>query len=347
MDISFQELIFGKSAKKDISKPYPFFLAYPLESDIESLGDPAEWLAEWKWDGIRSQIVKREGQVFIWSRGEELITDRFPELTSAAGHLPNGTVIDGEILPVSDHRILPFQVLQTRITRKKITRKLLETTPVKLFAYDLTEFEGEDIRSSPLLMRRNLLTGIIKNLPGNEFSLSMPLLIRSWQEAIDCRAQARTHDAEGLMLKKLDSPYLSGRKKGFWLKWKCDPFTIDGVLIYAQKGHGRRANLYTDYTFAVWDGDELVPFTKAYSGLTDAEFVQVDRFVKQNTLEKFGPVRSVIPSMVFEIAFEGITRSKRHKSGIALRFPRMVRIRFDKPAREAATLAELEQLLGD
>jgi DNA ligase-1 len=345
--VTFEELVLAEDATADASKPYPFFLAYPVEGQLAELGDPSSYLVEDKWDGIRGQIVRRANEIFIWSRGEELVTDQYPELQTLVKSIPPGCVLDGEIVVHNGAQVLAFNLLQTRIARKTVSKKLMQEAPVKFIAYDILEWKGEDIRERPQSERRAILEAVVAEHPNEVLLLSKQWQAHAWEELINIRAAARERNSEGLMLKANDATYGVGRKRGAWYKWKLDPHTVDAVLIYAMRGHGRRANLYTDYTFAVWDGDELVPFTKAYSGLTDAEFVQVDRFVKQNTLEKFGPVRSVIPSMVFEIAFEGITRSKRHKSGIALRFPRMVRIRFDKPAREAATLAELEQLLGD
>jgi len=345
--ISFQELVLAQDAAADASKPYPFFLAYPVEGELADLGSASSFLVEDKWDGIRGQIVLRANEIFIWSRGEELVTDQYPELQSLATSIPSGCVLDGEIVVHDGTQVLAFNTLQTRIARKSVSKKLMRDAPVKFIAYDILEWRGEDIRNKPQVERRAILETLITEHPHAALLLSKQWSAQSWEELIDIRATARERNSEGLMLKANDAPYGVGRKRGAWYKWKLDPHTVDAVLIYAMRGHGRRANLYTDYTFAVWDGDELVPFTKAYSGLTDAEFAQVDRFVKQNTREKFGPVRSVTPTMVFEIAFEGITRSKRHKSGIALRFPRMVRIRLDKPAQEAATLAELEQLIGD
>jgi DNA ligase-1 len=344
---TFEELILAEDATADASKPYPFFLAYPVEGELADLGEPSTYLVEDKWDGIRGQIVLRAQEIFIWSRGEELVTDQYPELQTLVKSMPPGCVLDGEIVVHDGCQVLAFNLLQTRIARKTVSKKLMNAAPVKFIAYDVLEWAGEDIRAYPQHERRAILEEVVAHHPNEVLLLSKQWKAQSWEELIDIRAAARERNSEGLMLKANDASYGVGRKRGAWYKWKLDPHTVDAVLIYAMRGHGRRANLYTDYTFAVWDGEELVPFTKAYSGLTDLEFAQVDRFVKQNTVEKFGPVRSVTPSMVFEIAFEGISRSKRHKSGIALRFPRMVRIRLDKPASEAATLGELEQLIDD
>ncbi|MBX9694472.1 MAG: ATP-dependent DNA ligase [Cyanobacteria bacterium] len=340
-----------------ISKPYPFYLAYPLEQPLEALGDVGDWLVEWKWDGIRSQVIKREGEVFIWSRGEELLTERFPEITEAAACLPDGTVLDGEILAWRDAEVLPFHDLQKRITRKSITAKLLQEAPVVLMAYDILEVDGVDIREQPIFERRKKLEallspGALDELPSCRAQLN-PLLrvsqcvfANSWEELSVVRGQSRKMKVEGFMLKRENSKYGVGRRKGDWWKWKIDPYTIDAVLIYAQRGSGKRASLYTDYTFGVWRGTDLVPFAKAYSGLTDAEIKEVDAFVRRNTLEKFGPVRTVKPELVFEIAFEGIQSSPRHKSGVAVRFPRIHRWRTDKPIDEADSLDTLLSLLN-
>lgn len=329
----------------DISKPYPFYLAYALEDDLTTLGPPGEWQAEWKWDGIRGQIIKRNNQLFVWSRGEDLITDKFPEYSLLAGKLPDGLAMDGEILPYSNGQVLNFNVLQTRIGRKNITKKHLQEAPVGFFAFDLLELHGEDIRHWPLSDRRQALEKIVQQAALPFLQLSPAVAFSDWSELIPIRQQARAINSEGLMLKRKSSGYLTGRRRGDWWKWKIDPLTIDAVMIYAQKGTGRRSNLYTDYTFAVRDGDKLVPFTKAYSGLTDREFAQVDAFVRKNSLEKFGPVRTVKPELVFEIAFEGIAASNRHKSGVALRFPRISRWRTDKRPEEINTLEDLKKML--
>ncbi|MEM6801959.1 MAG: ATP-dependent DNA ligase [Bacteroidota bacterium] len=343
---TFEDLILNENPRDDLSKPYPFYLAYALDDEAESLGKVSDWQAERKWDGIRAQLIKRAGELFVWSRGEELVTDRFPEYSALLEELPDGTVIDGEVLPFKEGRPLPFQVLQTRIGRKKPGKKTLEKAPLILMAYDLLEENGIDIRELSMEERRNKLEAIHANCnPEGVLHLSPVLEYDSWEELAEIREDSRKHFSEGIMLKRKSSPYQSGRKKGDWWKWKVDPLTIDAVMIYAQRGHGRRANLYTDYTFAVWKGEDLVPFTKAYSGLTDKEIREVDRFVKANTLERFGPVRSVKAELVFEIAFEGINRSTRHKSGVALRFPRIHRWRQDKPKEEANTLEDLNQLL--
>jgi len=341
---SFDELLRSEDHGDDQSKPYPFYLAYPLETEPEDLGDPSDWQAEWKWDGIRGQVIVRGGAVYVWSRGEELVTDKYPEYASFFDSLPDGTVIDGEILAY-DGEPLNFQVLQTRVGRKSVSKKTLSEAPVVLMAYDLLEVDGRDIRHLPMSERRVLLEKLVNSATNDALRLSPLVNFNSWEALTALREESRSRKSEGIMLKRKDSPYRVGRKRGDWWKWKIDPLTIDAVMIYAMRGHGRRANLYTDYTFAVWDGEELIPFTKAYSGLTDAEFRKVDAFVKKNTVERFGPVRSVKAELVFEIAFEGIAKSSRHKSGVALRFPRMKRWRQDKPASEANTIDDLNALL--
>ncbi|MFK8162835.1 MAG: ATP-dependent DNA ligase [Lewinella sp.] len=345
---TFDELINSESATDNISRPYPFYLAYQLEGAPADLGAPAEWQAEHKWDGIRGQLIVRDGELFVWSRGEELVTDKYPEYHPLADLLPDGTVIDGEILPFREGRPLGFNVLQTRIGRKKVSKKLLQEAPIVLMAYDLLEIGGEDVRARPMSERRELLEKLLaENDTQGIIQLSPVVAWTSWEELAVERATAREKFSEGLMLKRKVSPYRQGRKKGDWWKWKIDPLTIDAVMMYAQRGHGRRANLFTDFTFGVWDGDALVPFTKAYSGLTDKEFNRITAWVRKNTVDKFGPVRSVTPFHVFEIGFEGIRKSTRHKSGVALRFPRMLRWREDKPAGEANTKADLMMLLEE
>ena len=341
---SFQKLLVEKDAEEDLAKPYPFYLAYQIDKPVNELGNPNDWVAEYKWDGIRGQLIFRKGVLSLWSRGEELVTERFPEFNEVK-HCNVGFVLDGEILPYKDNNILPFQTLQTRIGRKNVGKKSLTESPVILMAYDLLELDGKDLRKVPFIERRNKLEALVKSINLSVIHLSPQVLFSSWDELSKIQASSRNKKAEGVMLKQKASPYLVGRKKGDWWKWKVNPLLVDGVMIYAMRGHGRRVNLYSDYTFAVWKGNELVPFTKAYSGLTDAEMREVDRFVKQNTLERFGPVRSVKPEMVFEIAFEGIQKSSRHKSGVALRFPRISRIRYDKKPNEANTLDDLFSLI--
>lgn len=345
---SFESLILTKDPLEDISKPYPFYLAYALEDEPEDLGNPAEWQAERKWDGIRGQLIVRKDELFVWSRGEELVTDKFPEYHPLAELLPNGTVIDGEILPFKDGQPLTFNDLQTRIGRKNVTKSILKKAPVAMMAYDLLEWQGEDIRHFPLRERRKLLEQMMETHDTRGvLLLSETVAFNQWEDLAAERENSREHQSEGLMLKRKDSLYKAGRKKGDWWKWKVDPLVIDAVMIYAQRGHGRRANLFTDFTFAVWDGDALVPFAKAYSGLTDKEFREITAWVRRNTRERFGPVHSVEPTFVFEIAFEGIRASSRHKSGVALRFPRISRWRKDKPIREANTLEDLKAMLRE
>ena len=335
----------------DDSKPYPFYLAYAIENEVSELGNEDEWQAEWKWDGIRGQIIKRNDELFVWSRGEELMTDKFPEYKILQELLPNGTAIDGEIISLAtpseegNFAPLPFSALQTRIGRKNITSKQLKEAPVGFIAYDIIEENGKDIRMISMLERRKKLEEIINKINVPFLHLSPIINFNNWEELINVRKQSRDKGSEGIMLKRKNSEYKDGRKRGDWWKWKIDPLTIDAVMIYAQKGSGRRSNLYTDYTFAVKDGDNLVTFAKAYSGLTDKEFAQVDNFVKRNSIEKFGPVRTVKPELVFELAFEGIAESKRHKSGVALRFPRMSRWRKDKKLEDINTLDDLKMML--
>lgn len=343
VDNTYDDLVLSDETA-DHSRPYPFYLAYALEDPIETLGDPLEWQAEWKWDGIRGQIIVRDQTLFVWSRGEELVTDKYPEYASLLNALPDGTVLDGEILPFREGKPLPFSVLQTRIGRKTLTAKIQRDAPVAFVVYDLLEYNGVDIREWPLRDRRTKLEEVARQSP-QVLQLSPVVTFTSWDDLREARERSREMLSEGIMLKRKSSVYRDGRRRGDWWKWKVDPHTVDAVMIYAMSGHGRRANLYTDYTFAVWQGQQLVPFTKAYSGLTDEEIREVDRWIRQHTLEKFGPVRSVTPQLVFEIAFEGIARSTRHKSGIALRFPRIARWRKDKPASEANRLEDLMAML--
>jgi DNA ligase 1 len=347
----YAALLSHETEDADISRPYPFFLAYPIEDDPQAeIGEIAQWQAEWKWDGIRGQLIRREGQTFIWSRGEELVTDRYPEVAEAAEGLPDGVVLDGELLPWKDGQVMPFAQLQRRIGRKNISKKMLNEVPVVFLAYDLMEYDGEDIRETPLLRRRTTLETVVTTLEQSSVKLSEIYEAATWDDLDEARQTSRDRFVEGFMLKRKDSPYRVGRKRGDWWKWKVEPYTIDAVLIYAQRGSGKRASLYTDYTFAVWDDSgaddvELVTFAKAYSGLTDEEIREVDRFVRNNTRERFGPVRTVKPKLVMELAFEGIQRSSRHKSGIAVRFPRILRWRRDKPIEEADTLSTIQALL--
>ena len=373
---AYSTLLSGEGGGSDLSRPYPYYLAYALEEELPALGAPAEWQAEWKWDGIRGQLIRRGALLFVWSRGEELMTEKFPEYQAFKDRLPVGTVLDGEIIGLKEvgeaagalatsedqaggedqagdeaqagglpFAVLPFAALQTRIGRKNITKKNLSEVPVGFIAYDLLEFEGEDWRDRSLTERRKQLEIVVAAAAHPSLQLSPVISFDDWAELTEARTGARERGSEGLMLKRKDSIYQVGRKRGDWWKWKIDPLVIDAVLVYAQKGHGRRSNLYTDYTFAVRHGEQLVTFTKAYSGLTDKELAEVDAFVKKNSLEKFGPVRTVKPELVFEIAFEGIAASARHKSGVALRFPRINRWRKDKGPAEIDTLEALKKML--
>lgn len=351
---------------RESGQPYPFFLAHPLtQPPEEQLGELRAWQVEGKYDGIRAQVVRRADSVWIWSRGEELISDSFPEVCAAALRWPAGTVVDGELLVWEPDQPIPapFARLQTRLGRSQPTARLQREQPVRLLAYDLLEWQYTDWRPRPLRERRVQLEW----LAAQGLLHAAPLICaRDWTELAAIRANAREQVHEGLMLKDLEGAYGVGRTRqvGQWWKWKLDPLTVDAVLIYAQAGHGRRAGLYTDFTFAVWtrpprnaeeakaaiarstDTDlQLVPIAKAYSGLSDAEFKSLDAILRKTTREKFGPVRSVEPTQVFEIGFEGIARSPRHKSGVALRFPRMLRWRTDKPLHEANSLPDLESLL--
>jgi DNA ligase-1 len=380
----YLKLIAAESADEHAQRggqPYPFFLAHSLQQPVDQfdalIGPVDDWQVEWKWDGIRAQLVKRDGRLWIWSRGEELVTERFPELHSLQQALPDGTVIDGEIVvwkapavdpapadaftlaPAAEARIQepsvqPFALLQQRIGRKTLGKKILEEVPVAVLAYDLLEWQDQDWRNHPQQARREQLEQLVASTDHPGLRLSPVLQADSWADLAAQREASRSLGVEGMMLKARSAQYGVGRTKdmGVWWKWKVDPFSVDAVLIYAQAGHGRRASLYSDYTFAVWDkppGDPertLVPFAKAYSGLTDEEMRKVDAIVRKTTVEKFGPVRSVTPTLVFELGFEGIALSKRHKSGIAVRFPRMLRWRLDKPVAEADSLATLQDLLA-
>ena len=342
----------------DSGQPYPFFLAHPLQAPVESLGERADWQVEWKWDGIRAQFIRRGAQSWLWSRGEDLLNGRFPELDALHALLPDSTVLDGEIVVWRDGHVQPFADLQKRIGRKTVTKKILAELPVAFLAYDLLEADGVDIRAWPQWQRRERLEAIVA-AAGASGPLQVSPLVDApdWAALATLRAESRARGVEGFMLKQREGRYGAGRTKdvGTWWKWKIDPYSVDAVLIYAQSGHGRRANLYTDYTFAVWDGEagdaaksrRLVPFAKAYSGLTDDEMRQVDQRIRQTTTEKFGPVRSVTPTLVVELGFEGIQASPRHKSGIAVRFPRMLRLRWDKPVDEADSLGTLQAFIAE
>jgi DNA ligase 1 len=342
----WRDLITGASIETDRSNPYPFFLAHPLEAPPETLGPREQWLAEWKWDGIRAQLIRRGEVTALWSRGDEPIAGQFPEIMADAQKLPH-CVLDGEVLAWTDGRVMPFAALQKRLGRKSPGKKVMAESPVILLCFDLLELDGLDWRERPLAERRAKLADVILSIPGgSRFEMSSQVRAPTWETLAEARAQSRSLGTEGLMLKRLDSAYGVGRPRGAWWKWKIEPYTLDAVLIYAQKGNGKRASLYTDYTFGIWKGDELVPFAKAYSGLTDEEIREVDAFIRRNTLERFGPVRTVRPELVFELGFEGIQRSPRHKSGIAVRFPRMLRMRKDKAISQANTLEDAFRLAG-
>ncbi len=339
-DAAWRSLVGEASIETDRSSPYPFFLAHPLEAAPETLGNRDDWLAEWKWDGIRAQLIRRGEVTALWSRGDEPIAGQFPELVHDAGKLPD-CVLDGEILAWKDGKVMPFAALQKRLGRKNPGKKVMDDSPVIFLAFDLVEFAGEDWRERPLTERRAKLRDVVLSIPGGtRFQVASELRAPTWETLALARQASREEGTEGLMLKRLDSAYGVGRARGAWWKWKIEPYTLDAVLIYAQKGHGKRASLYTDYTFGIWKEGELVPFAKAYSGLTDEEIREVDAFIRRNTVERFGPVRTVKPQLVFELGFEGIQRSARHKSGIAVRFPRMLRMRKDKPVAEANTLED-------
>jgi len=341
----YARLVDPDESDAEPGRPYPFFLASPLEEGLARLGEPHEWIAEWKWDGIRAQVIRRAGRLFIWSRGEDLVTDRFPELHEPFAALPDGAVLDGEILAFRDEEPLPFALLQKRIGRKKLGPKILAEAPVAFIAYDLLEWDGIDRRVEPLTARTERLTELVTAIDSPLLRLSPRIAFGEWYALEALRTDARARNVEGLMIKRATSPYRGGRKRGDWWKHKVDPFTLDAVMIYAQAGSGRRANLFTDYTFALWDGEALVPFAKAYSGLDNAEIGELDRWIRRHTRERFGPIRAVEPVQVFEIAFEGISASKRHKSGVAVRFPRIHRWRKDKPSNEADTLEAAMALL--
>ena len=344
---TFDRLILAPHPEDQISQPYPFFLAHPLEANFFTKEKASEWHIEHKWDGMRAQLILRNGKHFLWSRGEELITPKFPELEVLKEILPEGTVLDGELLPFKQGQIGNFNALQKRIGRKTVSKKLMQENPVILMAYDIIESEGKDLRELPLWKRQELLDVLFKKYSDSRAPLlkSEVYQFSSWEAVRKEREQAEEKNSEGLMIKNKEAPYGVGRKKGSWWKWKSDPKSIDAVLTYAMRGHGRRTNLYTDYTFALWDEGALVTFAKAYSGLTDAEIKTLDQFIKKNTLDRFGPVRQVKPELVFEIAFEGIAPSSRHKSGVAVRFPRITRWRHDKKSKEANTLEDLKKLL--
>lgn len=341
----YQELIAGEDGGATISRPYPFLLAHPLQAPLTALGERADWQVEWKWDGIRAQLIRRQGEVLIWTRGEELVTDRYPELVEVGRALSDGVALDGEILAWSDDRPLPFAALQRRIGRKQIGTRARQVAPVVYMAFDLLEVDRRDCRELAIERRRALLEQIVLPLTGRTAIRLSPIVVaESWQELERLWATLREQAAEGLMFKRRTSGYGVGRPRGDWWKWKVSPLSIDAVLIYAQRGNGRRASLYSDYTFGVWHAGTLVPVAKAYSGLTDDEIREVDRFVRQHTLDRHGPLREVSPELVFELHFDRVQVSKRHKSGLAVRFPRIARWRRDKLAAEADELETVHRL---
>ncbi|KEF42763.1 MAG: ATP-dependent DNA ligase [Cyanobium sp. CACIAM 14] len=340
----------GGDAEPALSRPYPFFLASPLEPAVLADTAPGDWLLEWKWDGIRGQLIRRGSESFLWSRGEELINPMFPELVALAAALPDGTVLDGEVIvwPETAERPAPFAALQRRLGRKAPGGRILRESPAAFVAYDLLEESGEDCRSRPLAERRGRLERLEARSAHPRLRLSRRLELPTWDDLEKLREQAREAGAEGLMLKHLASPYLAGRRRGHWWKHKLAPMELDAVLVYAQAGSGRRANLFTDYTFALRDeAGGLVTFAKAYSGLDAHEINELDRWIRRHTTERFGPVRAVEPLLVFTLAFEGLQRSSRHRSGLAVRFPRILRWRRDRTPDSADSLSSALALLGE
>jgi DNA ligase-1 len=341
----FERLVSQEHSDDDRSRPFPFYLASPLDADVRTLGDPGDWLIEWKWDGIRAQLIRRAGAVHLWSRGEELITHRFPEITAAATRLPDGTVLDGEVLAFREERPMPFSALQQRIGRQKQVAQMSRAVPVVFMAYDVLEAGGQDIRQLPLDERRQRLERLLDARGGGVLRVSPTLGVLTWDQLASERQRSRELGVEGVVIKRRRSAYGVGRRRGDWWKWKIDPYTVDAVLMYAQPGSGKRASLLTDYTFGVWHEGTLVPFAKAYSGLSNEEILELDRWIRRHTRERFGPVRHVEPVQVFELGFEGIAESSRHKSGVAVRFPRMLRWRKDKKPEEADTLETVRRLI--
>jgi DNA ligase-1 len=358
---AFARLLAAESPLADSRRPYPFFLASALDRTAldhvaEDLGAVADWQAEWKWDGMRAQLVRRGAELAVWSRGEELVNDAFPEIAAAGAALPPGTVLDGELLAVAGGRLLPFAMLSKRASRKTVTKKILAEIPCVFVAYDLLEQRGEDLRPRPIVERRARLEALVATpftdviagparADANRLFLSPLVTAATWEELAAARAESRSRGVEGLMLKRRSSPYAVGRTRGDWWKWKVEPLEIDAVILYAQAGHGRRAGLHSDYTLGLWHDGRLVTVAKAYSGLTDAEIVEIDRIVRATTIEKHGPVRICTPTLVMQLAFEGVSRSTRHKSGVAVRFPRIIRWRRDKDPADAGTLADLQRMI--
>ncbi len=346
-NITYEELVLMADPTEDLSKPYPFCLVNALDIDCDQLGSPSNWSAERKWDGIRGQLILRSGEYYLWSHGEELVNDKFPELEQLKNKIETDIVIDGEILPFREGKPLNFITLQTRIRRKNVTKKHLLDTPIIIVAFDLLEYGGEDIREKPLIERKILLQEVVKEIDSDRLLLSEEIPFETWEELANERERSREFYSEGIILKHLYSPYKAGLIKGDWRKWQIDPLTINAVMIYAQRGNGRNTKLYTEFTFAVKDGERLMPFTKASYGLKEEELKEINEWVKKNTLERFGPVRSVNPELVFELAFEGIAKSARHKSGVTLRLPRIKQWRKDKPKSEINSLEDLNVLLNE
>jgi DNA ligase-1 len=348
---AYRRLLVCEPTAADARRPYPFLLASALDAPPQEIGPASEWIAEWKWDGMRAQLVRRGDEVSVWSRGDEFVNEAFPEIVAAAESLPPGTVLDGELLAARGGELLGFAALSRRSGRRRVPRKLLEEVPCAFVAYDLLEAEGVDLRAEPLESRRRRLESLLPHSfaagidPRPRLLLSPRIEADGWDALAAARASSRSRGVEGIMLKRRDSRYGAGRIRGDWWKWKIEPLEIDAVLLYAQAGHGRRAGLHSDYTLGVWSDGRLVPVAKAYSGLSDAEIVEVDRIVRATTLERHGPVRVVQPTQVFQLAFEGVARSTRHKAGVAVRFPRIVRWRREKTAPEANTLADLLRLI--
>lgn len=330
---------------KPVSTPYPFCLAQTFDKQIEPT-KLSEWIIEKKYDGIRCQIIKRNNEVYIWSRGEEILNEQFPDLIDAFQALDNGTVIDGELLAyTTNFEIDSFNKLQKRLNKKNPSKKLILEIPCFVIAYDILEFNGKDIRFYPLKERKLILSELCKSKTISLLKISEEYTFKNWDEVVTFKSTCKRNHCEGLMFKKIDEIYVSGKRVNSWIKWKFQPYTLDAILLYAQKGRGKRSGLYTDYSFGLWNNNELVPFAKAYSGLSNKEIHELNQWIKQNTLEKFGTVRLVKPQHVFEIAFEGINISKRHKSGFAVRFPRILRWRKDKLVHEANHIEDLKKLI--
>jgi DNA ligase-1 len=320
----------------------PLMLANPLEPDELTALNPADYLAEWKWDGIRVQLSCRGGERRIYTRTGDEVSGAFPDLMAA---LPDGVILDGELLVGSFEQVAPFNDLQQRLNRKSVTARMRADYPEFVRLYDALWIEGEDLRKLPLTDRRARLEQWYRARPRPRLDLSPIIELADWETLSTLRDGARAQGIEGLMLKRRDAPYLAGRPKGPWFKWKRGALTLDCVLMYAQRGHGKRSSFYSDYTFGAWRDTELVPVGKAYSGFTDAELLLLDKWIRAHTTQKYGPVREVERGLVLEIAFDSVHRSTRHKSGLAMRFPRVHRIRWDKPAGEADRVETLAAMM--